>query len=118
MPACLYCQKEFVPSKYRWRVQKVCTDPVCRKRRQRDSLQAWRERNPFYYKIKRQDPAWRNSSCQRARVWRRKNTDRIRSYREQHMDQYRTYMRLYMRRYRQAARGADEATPTSKGETT
>lgn len=111
MPNCLYCQREFTPSKYRWRVQKVCTDPACRKQRQRDSLQAWRERNPYYYKIKREDPKWRQASCDRARSWRSKNTDRIRTYRETHLEQYRTYMRLYMRRYRQVARGAAEDQP-------
>ena len=106
MAICLYCQREFTPSKYRWRVQKVCTDPTCRKQRQGASLQAWRERNPYYYKIKRQDPSWREASCQRARQWRMKNTDRIRAYRQANLDQYRTYMRMYMRRYRQAMRAA------------
>lgn len=109
MPQCLYCQQEFVPSKYRWRVQKVCTAPDCRKRRQQASLEAWRERNPFYYKIKREDPAWRAASCHRARAWRSKNTDRIRAYRDRHMEQYRTYMRLYMRRYRQTTETATGA---------
>ena len=115
MPICLYCQREFVPSKYRWRVQKVCTDATCRKQRQQSSLQAWRDRNPYYYKIKREDPAWRAASCQRARVWRNKNTGRIRAYREQHMDQYRTYMRLYMRRYRQDDEVMAEPPANPKG---
>ena len=101
MATCIYCQREFVPSKYRWRVQKVCGDLGCRKQRQRDGLEAWRVRNPLYYKIKREDPSWRDLSCRRARVWRRRNMDRIRAYREAHLDQYRTYMRLYMRRYRE-----------------
>ena len=116
MPQCVYCQRDFTPSKYRWKVQKVCTDPTCRKQRQKASLQAWRERNPFYYKIKREDPSWRESSCHRARVWRSKNTDRIKAYRESHLEQYRTYMRFYMRRYRdtlkspppEASRGSEE----------
>lgn len=114
MPQCVYCQREFIPSKYRWRVQKVCTDPTCRKQRQRASLAAWRERNPFYYKIKREDPGWREASCHRAKVWRKKNTDRIRTYRQTHLEQYRTYMRLYMRRYRQTLRGASDESSTTR----
>ncbi len=109
MPNCIYCQQEFVPSKYRWSVQKVCTGPECRKKRQRESLRVWREKNPYYYKIKREDPSWHRLSCQRARTWRHRNSNRIRSYRENHIDQYRTYMRLYMRRYRQMKKDATAA---------
>lgn len=101
MATCVYCQREFVPSKYRWRVQKVCTDPACRRQRQHESLERWRAQNPYYYKIKREEPSWRRESCQRARLWRMKNRDRIRAYRQMHLEQYRIYMRLYMRRYRQ-----------------
>ncbi len=111
MATCPYCHQEFTPSKYRWRVQKVCTSPDCRKQRQRVSLQQWRDRNPFYYKIKREDPAWRSSACHRARQWRSKNSDRIRAYRQSHIEQYRTYMRLYMRRYRQTTQDADSTNP-------
>jgi len=101
---CIYCQKQFEPSKYRKTKQKACGDPACQKRRQRDNLSAWQERNPLYYRIKRMDPGWRAKARARAKRWRTRHKDRIQAYRQQTMEQYRIYMREYMRRYRAAAK--------------
>ena len=101
---CIYCQKEFEPSKYRRTKQRACGDPDCQKRRQRDNLTAWQGRNPLYYRIKRMDPVWRGKARQRAKRWRTAHRDRIQAYRTATMDQYRIYMREYMRRYRAALR--------------
>lgn len=101
---CTYCQKEFEPSKYRRTKQRACGDPACQKRRQRDNLSAWQERNPLYYRIKRMDAGWRSKARLRAKRWRRAHRDRIQAYRVATMDQYRIYMREYMRRYRSAHR--------------
>ena len=97
---CIYCNREFEPSKYRRTKQRACGDPTCQKRRQRANLVAWQDKNPLYYRIKRLEPGWRSKARQRARRWRMNHRDRIRSYRMATMDQYRVYMREYMRRYR------------------
>jgi len=107
---CVYCQKEFEPSKYRRTKQRACGDPTCQKKRQRDNLSAWQERNPLYYRIKRIDPVWRAKARHRAKRWRVLHQDRIRNYRVATMEQYRIYMREYMRRYR-AAQKAGIAKP-------
>ena len=99
---CIYCQREFEPSKYRRTKQLACGDPVCQKRRQRANLVTWQERNPLYYRIKRMDPLWRSKARLRAKRWRSAHRDRIQAYRTATMDQYRIYMREYMRRYRAA----------------
>ena len=99
---CVYCQREFEPSKYRRTKQRACGDPACQKKRQRDNLSAWQERNPLYYRIKRIDPVWRAKARNRAKRWRVLHQDRIRNYRVATMEQYRIYMREYMRRYRAA----------------
>lgn len=103
---CVYCQREFEASKYRHTKQKACGDPECQKKRQRDNLLAWRDRNPLYYRIKRLDPLWRSKARSRARRWRVIHKDRIQTYRVTHMEEYRVYMREYMRRYRQSAQPA------------
>ena len=97
---CTYCQREFEPSKYRRTKQRACGDPACQKRRQRDNLAAWQQRNPLYYRIKRMDPLWRTKVRIRAKRWRTIHRDRIQAYRNATMEQYRIYMREYMRRYR------------------
>ena len=97
---CIYCQREFEPSKYRHTKQRACGDPLCQKKRQRDNLTVWQERNPLYYRIKRIDPVWRTKARARAKRWRTAHKDRIQAYRVATMDQYRIYMREYMRRYR------------------
>ena len=99
---CIYCQREFEPSKYRRTKQRACGDPVCQKRRQRANLVTWQERNPLYYRIKRMDSLWRSKARLRAKRWRSAHRDRIQAYRTATMDQYRIYMREYMRRYRAA----------------
>ncbi len=99
---CIYCQREFEPSKYRKTKQRACGDPSCQKKRQRDNLLAWQGRNPLYYRIKRMDPLWRSKARLRAKRWRMAHRDRIQAYRVATMDQYRIYMREYMRRYRAA----------------
>ncbi len=100
MMTCIYCQREFEPSKYRRTRQRACGDPPCQKKRQRDNLLAWQEKNPLYYRIKRMDPTWRGKARLRAKRWRMAHRDRIQAYRTATMDQYRVYMREYMRRYR------------------
>ena len=107
---CIYCQREFEPSKYRRTKQRACGDPLCQKKRQRDNLNAWQGRNPLYYRIKRMDPMWRSKARARAKRWRTVHQDRIRAYRSATMDQYRIHMREYMRRYR-AAQRAKAAPP-------
>ena len=97
---CIYCRREFEPSKYRRTKQRACGDPDCQRKRQRDNLTAWQERNPLYYRIKRMDSNWRTKARVRAKRWRRVHRDRIRAYRASTMGQYRIYMREYMRRYR------------------
>ncbi len=97
---CIYCQREFEPSKYRRSKQRACADPSCQKRRQMDNLVSWQEKNPLYYRIKRMDPIWRSKARARAKRWRTIHKDRIQAYRLTTMDQYRIYMREYMRRYR------------------
>ena len=99
---CIYCKREFEPSKYRRTKQRACGDPFCQKKRQRDNLVIWQERNPLYYQIKRMDAAWRVKARQRAKRWRIAHRDRIQAYRIATMEQYRVYMREYMRRYRAA----------------
>ena len=101
---CIYCQKEFEPSKYRRTKQRACGDPACQKKRQRDNLVAWQDRNPLYYRIKRMDSGWRAKARHRAKRWRTAHKDRIQAYRVATMGQYRVYMREYMRRYRAAQR--------------
>ena len=101
---CVYCQKEFEPSKYRRSKQRACGDPVCQKKRQRDNLVAWQQKNPLYYRIKRMDPLWRVKARVRAKRWRTIHRDRIQAYRTATMEQYRIYMREYMRRYRAATK--------------
>lgn len=110
---CIYCEREFEPSKYRRTKQRACGDPLCQKKRQRDNLVSWQEKNPLYYRIKRMDPLWRTKARMRAKRWRVAHRDRIQAYRSATMDQYRVYMREYMRRYRSAkAKGA--STPTQE----
>ena len=101
---CIYCQREFEPSKYRRTKQRACGDPTCQKKRQRDNLMSWQEKNPLYYRIKRMDPLWRAKARVRAKRWRIVHRDRIQAYRSTTMEQYRVYMREYMRRYRALAR--------------
>ena len=101
---CIYCQREFEPSKYRRTKQKACGDPNCQKKRQRDNLSAWQGKNPLYYRIQRMDPTWRVKARLRAKRWRAAHKDRIRAYRMATMEQYRIYMREYMRRYRAAVK--------------
>ena len=97
---CIYCQREFEPSKYRRTKQRACGDPDCQKKRQQNNLSTWQSRNPLYYRIKRMDPMWRSKARMRAKRWRLNHRDRIQAYRVTTGDQYRIYMREYMRRYR------------------
>ena len=108
---CVYCQREFEPSKYRRSKQLACGDPACQKKRQRSNLTAWQERNPLYYRIKRLDPGWRAKARARARRWRMLHKDRLQAYRTNTMDQYRIYMREYMRRYRTSLREKTAKNP-------
>jgi len=111
---CIYCSREFEPSKYRKTKQKACGDPECQKKRQRDNLSDWQGRNPLYYRIKRMDPGWRSKARARAKRWRTKHKDRIQSYRSQTMEQYRIYMREYMRRYRAATKARTTGQDTGE----
>ncbi len=101
---CIYCQREFDPSKYRHTKQRTCSDPLCQKKRQRDNLLHWQDKNPLYYRIKRMDPIWRAKARLRAKRWRAVHRDRVKAYRVSTMEQYRIYMREYMRRYRSTSR--------------
>jgi len=113
---CVYCHKEFEPSKYRRTKQRACSDPVCQKKRLRDNVADWRRRHPFYNRLKQADPIWRAKARLRAKRWRMAHPDRIRAYRLASMDRYRVYMREYMRRYRVARKaGLKKASEPAQG---
>ena len=98
---CLYCQTTFNPNKYSRR-QKVCSNAECQKKRQRDSMKVWRERNPNYFKYdESKGLAWLETQRKRSKQWRQNNPEKVRSYRKSHLSEYREYMREYMRRYRE-----------------
>ena len=98
---CIYCQVEFSPNKYSPR-QKVCSNSDCQKKRQLESMAAWRQKNPNYFKYdESKGPLWLETQRRRSKQWRQKNPDKIKIYRQNHQEQYRSYMRDYMRQYRQ-----------------
>ena len=102
--ACLYCNAAFTPNKYAPR-QKVCSNPACQKKRQLESMKAWRAKNPNYFKYDESKGAqWLETQRKRSRLWRSKNPDKVRAYRQEHSQEYREYMREYMRRYREKKR--------------
>ena len=66
--ACVYCGTSFTPNKYSPR-QKVCSNPVCQKKRQLDSMKVWREKYPNYFKYdESKGPEWVNRQRQRSKV--------------------------------------------------
>ena len=98
---CVYCSQSFVPNKYSPR-QSVCSDAVCQKKRQLESMRLWREKNPNYFKYdESKGVEWIQIQRKRSRDWRQNNPDKIRSYRSAHLEEYRRYMREYMRSYRE-----------------
>ena len=116
---CVYCRAGFTPNKYSPR-QRTCSNSECQKKRQLDSMKAWRERNPSYFKFdESKGLAWLETQRRRSRLWRQKNPDKIRSYRQAHNEEYREYMREYMRRYREKKktdlRDASAGNPRGQG---
>src|SRR3989338_4877097 len=112
--ACLYCNTPFAPNKYSPR-QKVCSSAECQKKRQLESMRAWRKKNPNYFKYdESKGLEWLQTQRRRSKLWRDKNPDKVRSYRQAHSDEYRAYMRQYMRAYRQRRRDGG-ATATLPG---
>ncbi len=110
---CVYCQASFSPNKYSKR-QKVCSNPDCQKKRQRDSMKVWRERNPNYFKYdESKGLAWLETQRKRSKVWRQSNPEKVRSYRKEHLSEYREYMRDYMRRYREKKKMSSPGEPPS-----
>ncbi len=104
---CAHCNRPFSPNKYSPR-QKVCSEPGCQKKRQLESMQAWRERNPSYFKYdESKSPDWLENQRNRSRQWRAKNPDKVRYYRQSHSGEYRKYMREYMRQYRERRKGPE-----------
>ncbi len=107
---CVYCKITFEPNKYSPK-QKVCSNPVCQKKRQLDSMKNWRERNPNYFKYdESKGLVWLETQRRRSKVWREKNPDKVRAYRQTHLTEYRSYMREYMRQYRDKKK-ATQAPP-------
>src|SRR6185503_20601861 len=108
---CLFCSAPFAPNKYSPR-QKVCSNAECQKKRQLESMRAWRKKNPNYFKYdESKGLEWLQMQRRRSKLWRDKNPEKVRSYRQAHSDEYRAYMRQYMRQYRQRRRGeSDTAT--------
>ena len=98
---CLFCNSAFLPNKYSPR-QKVCSSPECQKKRQLESMRAWRKKNPNYFKYdESKGLEWLQMQRRRSKLWRDKNPEKVRSYRSAHSQEYRQYMREYMRQYRQ-----------------
>jgi hypothetical protein len=109
--ACFYCNTSFLPNKYSPR-QKVCSNQECQKKRQLESMRAWRKKNPTYFKYDESKGSdWLQTQRRRSKLWRDKNPDKVRSYRQSHNQEYRTYMRSYMRQYRQRRSGAVPDSP-------
>ena len=105
-PLCSYCQKSFTPNKYS-PSQKICSDVLCQKKRQLDSMKTWREKNPNYFKYDESKGVnWIETQRKRSRLWRQSNPEKIKSYRQSHLDEYRAYMREYMRQYREKKKPA------------
>lgn len=114
---CAHCKTEFTPNKYAPR-QKVCSRPECQKSRQLESMKAWRERNPNYFKYdESKGLVWLETQRKRSKTWREKNPDKVKAYRQNHSTEYRNYMRDYMRRYRdkRKADGASTAPEAAPG---
>ena len=114
---CIYCQAEFTPNKYSPR-QKICSGVDCQRKRQLESMAAWRQKNPNYFKYdESKGMVWLETQRRRSKQWREKNPDKIKSYRQNHQEEYRNYMRDYMRQYREQKKGSapeipPPATPT------
>jgi hypothetical protein len=108
---CIYCGAVFAPNKYSPR-QRVCSNAECQKKRQLESMRAWRKKNPNYFKYdESKGLEWLEMQRKRSKLWRDKNPEKVRSYRQAHSDEYRAYMREYMRQYRQRRRdGGSTAT--------
>lgn len=103
---CIFCQTPFAPNKYSPR-QKVCSNPVCQKKRQLESMKEWRLRHPDYFKYdESKGQEWLDLQRRRSKLWRQKNPDKVRSYRQAHSQEYRNYMREYMRKYRERKKGS------------
>lgn len=113
--ACIFCKNPFTPNKYSPK-QKVCAAVECQKKRQLESMRAWRQSHPNYFKFDESKGAeWLETQRQRSRVWREKNPDKVRAYRQKNIEEYRRYMREYMRRHRQMKKaGPDAAGATDK----
>ena len=110
---CVYCNASFPPNKYSPR-QKVCSNPECQKKRQLESMRAWRKKHPNYFKYdETKGSEWLQTQRRRSKQWRDKNPEKVRSYRLSHSQEYRVYMRDYMRQYRQRRQG--ESTTTVQG---
>ena len=110
---CAYCKNNFTPNKYSPR-QTVCSNSDCQKKRQLDSMKAWREKHPTYFKYdESKGLAWLETQRKRSKVWREKNPDKIRSYRVAHSEEYRKYMREYMRVYRGRKKDTNGASANS-----
>lgn len=109
---CIYCSISFLPNKYSTR-QKVCSSPVCQKKRQQESMRAWRQKNPNYFKYdESKGPVWLETQRKRSRVWREKNPEKIKLYRHTHQAEYRRYMKEYMRRYRETKKVSVKKPPS------
>ena len=114
---CIYCSTSFTPNKYSPR-QKICSSVDCQKKRQLESMRAWRRKNPNYFKYdESKGLEWLQNQRRRSKLWRDKNPDKVRSYRQAHTEEYRSYMRQYMRSYRQKHRGGEATIVNPPAET-
>lgn len=98
---CKICQNEFTPSRYR-PTQQVCSGPECQKLRQIQNEQAWRAKNPDYFKYLGGESAWHESRRRYNKLWRQTHKEYLKTYAEEQKTQRREYMRQYMREYRKA----------------
>jgi len=105
---CQICGSLFIPNKYRPN-QEICSNIECQYARQLANMQAWRERNPNYFKYKEaQDKSWKETCRQRSLEWRKKHQEYLKLYRDAHRDRHREYMRDYMRKYRKKRKKLEE----------
>ncbi len=108
---CVYCQAEFTPNKYS-PAQKICSNPPCQTRRHSESMKAWRERNPNYFKFdESKSVIWLETQRSRSKVWRTRNPEKVKGYRQSHLEEYRRYMKEYMRQYRERKKPSTPPSP-------
>ena len=97
---CIICGKFFQLSRFTSPSrQKMCSNPECKRIRNRLNSKKWRREHPDYYKTGK-GTEWRVKEKQRKRKWQKENPEYIKKWREEHYERWKKYMRKYMKKRR------------------